>query len=1199
MSRRAVRVVFAFAAGLAALGLPGILRAEAVPRDQIHWIAGGPSHGYGEHEYRAGALLLREALDAAQDRFEVIVHEGWPASTGAFERAAAIVLSMDGDAGHLAFDHTEEVDALAKRGVGVLALHWAVHAGSGRDAEAMRRWIGGAYETGVSTNPKWKAVLRLDERHPISRGVRSGVEIYDEWYFNIAFAERSASAGAAEVPAVVPVATAVPSDGDRTRVSSPLPWARPPAEVLEASGRRETLVWTTERADGGRGVGFTGGHFHWNLGNDDYRRLLLNAVLWVAGGEVPPEGVPSETPTLAALEANQDRRRPWRFDADAVRSRFQLASADAGRTSHVPLDRFVLPDDLEITLFAQSPLLYNPTNIDIDAEGRVWVLEGWNYRGWPGEREAGDRVVILEDEDGDGRADNSRVFVQEPALRAPLGIAVIGNRVLVSMSPHLIEYTDVDGDLRFDPAVDRRRVLLSGLGDANSDHALHSITVGPDGRLYGSVGDDGSDFEDAGGRRFRLRGRTQGEGPPASPSADGHVYVGGAAFRMRSDASELEIIGHNFRNSYEQAVTSFGDVFHADNDDGPASRTSWVMPHANFGYRSNDGTRKWILDRRPGESVASAHWRQRDPGIAPAGDVYGDGAPAGVVFNEGMGLGERYRGTLIVADTVLESLLAYRVAPRGAGFALERFDLLTTNPARSLGGTDQSRGEALRGIPGAIGRRIAEARALDLSPTWIERTLAFLGLDRAYAAPAGADSLTFRPVDVALGTDGVLYVADWLDAYVGGNTMADLARRGAIYRVAKKGEDRSSRRRPESEGKGLAIDRALLGLESPAVHVRALAAAELRKRGAAAFEAVASRLSADDPYLRARVLWLLPALGERGVERTRALLSSTDAQTSLVAFRSLRSAGHARPDDALRLARSAAPAARREAALAMRDQDWERARDVLVEVARRIDADDPWQIEALGTGAHGKERELYAELVHVLPGFAAFAAGKSARSGAAHARFAAIAWRLHPPEAVGALTALALAASAAPEERARAVDALAFVPTAAAADALRRVAEGAAATAPALADQAAWWLDRNAELAWASFETSHARPRLYQPQLFIDFRAAADAERREIEEKALPTASEIAALDADASAGRALFASGRVPCSGCHRFRGSGSGTIGPDLSDAGQRFGRQQLIARMLQPTSDIMPSARLLGLDAQEVADLAAYLTADFVDR
>lgn len=119
-------------------------------------------------------------------------------------------------------------------------------------------------------------------------------------------------------------------------------------------------------------------------------------------------------------------------------------SADPAPT-HVPPSLFKLSDpDLKISVWAASPMLKNPTNMDTDQHGRIWVAEGVNYRSQSKHQPAGDRIVVLEDTDGDGKADKSWTFVQEPFLLAPMGICVIDNKVIVSMTPDLIVYTDVN-----------------------------------------------------------------------------------------------------------------------------------------------------------------------------------------------------------------------------------------------------------------------------------------------------------------------------------------------------------------------------------------------------------------------------------------------------------------------------------------------------------------------------------------------------------------------------------------------------------------------------------------------------------------------------------------------------------------------------------------------------------------------------------
>ena len=372
-----------------------------------------------------------------------------------------------------------------------------------------------------------------------------------------------------------------------------------------------------------------------------------------------------------------------------------------------------MPEGLEVTVWAQSPMLKNPTNIDIDAAGRIWVTEGVNYRRHKERDPKGDRVMVLEDTDGDGRADKSTPFVQEPTLVAPLGIAVIGNKVIVSNAPDLIVYTDVDGDRVFNPAVDKREVLLTGFDGRNHDHALHSVTFGPDGRWYFSQGNAGAHFTDRGGKTFRVGsaynpvpdGGAQpvfGSPPPSyagAKSDDGHVYVGGFSARMQSNGMGVEILGFNFRNSYEQTVTSFGDIFHNDNDDPPACRTTYLMEYGNLGFFSRDGKRYWNADRRPGQSIPTAEWRQEDPGVIPSGDVYGGGAPTGIVFNEGDGLGKKWRGLLLSAEAARNTIFGYFPKAQGAGYQLDRMNFLTSNAAEQFAGTDFKGGKVNSGDP--------------------------------------------------------------------------------------------------------------------------------------------------------------------------------------------------------------------------------------------------------------------------------------------------------------------------------------------------------------------------------------------------------------------------------------------------------------------------------------------------------------------
>ena len=250
-------------------------------------VAGTPSHGPGDHEFNAGILLLKKCLDAVP-QVEAIIHlNGWPKDARAFDSADAIVLFMDGGGRHpmIQGDRLEQFEALMGKGVGLACIHYAVEVPKDKGGPELLRWIGGYYETGYSINPHWDADLKIARDHSIVRGVEP-FKIRDEWYYNMRFPTGS--------DRVTPILRATPPDDTR----------RTPA-AEQFPGREEILAWTIEREDGGRGFGFTGGHFHRNWGDDNFRKLILNAIFWIAKVDVPEGGVAS-TVTPEDLTKNLD-----------------------------------------------------------------------------------------------------------------------------------------------------------------------------------------------------------------------------------------------------------------------------------------------------------------------------------------------------------------------------------------------------------------------------------------------------------------------------------------------------------------------------------------------------------------------------------------------------------------------------------------------------------------------------------------------------------------------------------------------------------------------------------------------------------------------------------------------------------------------------------------------------------------------------
>jgi type 1 glutamine amidotransferase len=253
-------------------------------------IAGAPSHPPGMHEYNAGCLLLKRCLDESKFVDSRVFTNGWPTAPGALDAADAIFLYMDGGKSHGALreENLKQLRGLMDKGVGLGCAHFAVEVPkeNGRD---WLEWLGGYYEIGYSINPIWDAEIASLPEHPIARGVKP-FTVRDEWYFNIRFH------GARKV---TPILVATPSKEARLNSYGPYP------HIVQAAGRAETLMWACERANGGRSFGFTGGHFHENWGNENLRKIVLNAILWMAKAEVPADGVASQV-SAQQLKENLD-----------------------------------------------------------------------------------------------------------------------------------------------------------------------------------------------------------------------------------------------------------------------------------------------------------------------------------------------------------------------------------------------------------------------------------------------------------------------------------------------------------------------------------------------------------------------------------------------------------------------------------------------------------------------------------------------------------------------------------------------------------------------------------------------------------------------------------------------------------------------------------------------------------------------------
>ncbi len=615
--------------------------------------------------------------------------------------------------------------------------------------------------------------------------------------------------------------------------------------------------------------------------------------------------------------------------------------------------KLITPGGLEPTLFASEPMLVNPTDMDIDAQGRIWIAEGANYRKWanPPSRPEGDRIIILTDSNLDGKADQATTFYQDPTINSALGICVLGNKVIVSCAPHVFVFTDSNNDGK----ADKRELLFTGISGQQHDHAMHAFVFGPDGKLYFNFGNAGKQLRRPTGKlkELALNGPISDADlkqftEPVKDLAGNEVsdrgrpYREGMVFRCDLDGSNVETLGWNFRNNYEVAVDSFGTLWQSDNDDdgNKGVRINYVMEYGNYGYNDELTGAGWRSKRTNIEKdVPSMHWHLNDPGVVPNLLITGSGSPTGITIYEGNLLPKEFQGQMIHCDAGPRTVRAYPVQNDGAGYKATMVDILTSGDS------------------------------------W------------------------YRPADVCTAPDGSVYVADWNDAGVGGHNMADrelATMRGRVYRVAPPGHKPNVPKLHLDTPAG-----AVAALQSPNNATRYLAWEKLRQLGAQAEPDLVKVWRGNDPRQRARALNVLARLP--GKERTYVVeaLRDNDANIRITGLRITRQLdwpriNEANANDKKQLKGAAAktavntlfnalggkkqtvgdvasnlsseltydlitaistlasdtnPQVRRECAIALRGNQSPESAALWVKLAQQHDGKDRWYLEALGISA--------------------------------------------------------------------------------------------------------------------------------------------------------------------------------------------------------------------------------------------------------
>ncbi len=1021
--------------------------AKSGEKKKIVFISGNPSHGYGSHEHYAGCRLLASSLSEAMPNYEIkVIKHGWPAEgMKALEGADTVIVYCDGGGRHLLNPHIKEFDPLMKKGTGLVCIHYGVETPKGETGDAFLDWMGGYFETHWSVNPHWDAKFESFPDHPISNGVKP-FTINDEWYFHMRFRD--------EMKGVTPILSAHPPEETMRRPDGP--HSGNPAVRREVSnGQIQHVGWASERDGGGRGFGFTGGHFHHNWADENFRKVVLNAIVWTAHGTVPESGVTTANPSEEDLEANQDepksgakKKKPGRkikravpatptsskngaakpifkssvidsktkghsvvinaelgnakqlflvandggngygcdwadwaeprltgpqgekkltdlkwksassgfgqprinlncggnpmridgkeiaygigthansviaFDIPAGYTHFKaVGGLDNGGTDQGPcgasssvqfavyteppptpggsgggagsrevadaLDGLEVGTELAASLFAAEPQLLSPANIDIDHRGRVWVCEVVNYRKHNGKRPEGDRILILEDTNGDGMVDSEKVYYQGRDIDSPHGVCVLGNKVIVSAGDKVQVFTDADGDDR----PDTQEVLFSGISGSQHDHGIHAFTFGPDGKLYFNFGNAGRQIKDKDGQPIV-------DAAGIVVSANRQPYQEGMVFRCNLDGSEFETLGWNFRNNWMVTVDSYGSIWQSDNDDdgNRGVRINYVMEFGNYGYKDEKTGAGWKA-KRTGmrDSIPERHWHLSDPGVVPNLLQTGAGSPTGITVYEG-DLLPMFRGHVVHCDAGPNVCRAYMISNEDAGYSAKIRDILT-----------------------------------------------------------GTKDKWFRPSDVKVAPDGSLVVADWYDPGVGGHGMGDLDR-GRLFRIMP-GNHKGTYKVPEYDF--ASIDGSIEALKNPNYAVRYMAWQSLHQTGSAAEPALQKLASSKNPIYQARALWLLGKIEGRGPETIKQALASTNPNLRIVGIRlarQLKLAGDpAMKGDVLEyiasLANDPSPQVRREIAVALRHSKSPQAAQVWAQLALQHDGKDRWYLEALGIGA--------------------------------------------------------------------------------------------------------------------------------------------------------------------------------------------------------------------------------------------------------
>ena len=444
---------------------------------------------------------------------------------------------------------------------------------------------------------------------------------------------------------------------------------------------------------------------------------------------------------------------------------------------------FQVADGFEVNLFAADPMLAKPTQMNWDSKGRLWVSCAEAYPQIKPGQEANDKIIILEDADGDGQAEKTSVFADK--LLIPTGVVPGDGGAYVGAGTEVLHLSDTDGDGK----ADRRRVVLSGFGTEDTHHIVHTFRHGPEGTFYFN-------------QSIYIHSHVE------TPWGVRRL-AGGGVWQYRPESANLEVFARGWVNAWGHTFDRWGQSFVTDGAGGRG--INYVLPGAS--YTTAVGESRFVDGLNPGSPKYS-----------------------GVEVLSGRHLPEEWRGNLITNDFRANRVCRFVVGDDGAGFSS-------------------------REMPELIKTRY----------------------------PA------FRPIDVKMGPDGAIYIADWYNPIIqhGEVDFRDPRRdhtRGRIWRVTAKG--RPPVARPKLAGAPVA--ELLDALKAPEDWTRHHAKRELLDRGkAAVLPALGRWVAALDPadpeveHHRLEALWTYQTLNEVEPTLLTQVLDSRDPHARAAGVRVL------------------------------------------------------------------------------------------------------------------------------------------------------------------------------------------------------------------------------------------------------------------------------------------------------------------------